>query len=86
MEISPANLVEIGWAIRISNHTADLVKKDCGTVHGATKVMKDQVLMDPVVGQLEPASLQHALKLLHVQQGKVERDPSLAIAPGQILH
>ena len=61
LEVLPANLVEIGWVIQTSNHTAELAKKYCGTVHGATEMMKDQVLMNPAVGQLEAASLQRAL-------------------------
>ena len=46
LEIPPANLLEIGQAIRTSNHMAKLSEKHHRTVHGATEVMKDQVLMD----------------------------------------
>ena len=35
--------------------------------------------MDLRVGQLKDASLQRCHKSLHVQQGRVERDPSLVI-------
>ena len=61
LKIPPTNLVEVSGVIRTSNHTAELSEKYCGMVHGATEVMKDQVLMDPAVGQLEPASLQSGL-------------------------
>ena len=61
LEILPINLLQIGWAIRTSNHTAELVKKHRRTVHGATEVMKDQVLMNLAVAQLKPASLQSRL-------------------------
>ena len=77
LEIPPTNLLEISWAIGTSNHTAELVQQNRGTVHGGPKVMKDQVLMDPEVCQLKDASLQHCLESCHVQQGRAKCDPSL---------
>ena len=56
LEIPPTDLLELGWAIRTSNHMGGLAKKDHGMAHGGPKVMKDQVLMDPSVRELEPTS------------------------------
>ena len=56
----------VGGAIRTSNHTAELAKKHCGTAHGVTQVMKDQVLMNLAVGEFKPASLQSRLEPLHI--------------------
>ena len=50
LKVPPTNLMEIGWAIRTSDHTAELAKKHRRMVHGATQMVKDQVLMDPAVG------------------------------------
>ena len=71
LEIPPTNLLKISWAIRTSNHMAELVKKYCGTAHGATEMMKDQVLMNPAVAQLKHTSLQSGLESLHIQQDRV---------------
>ena len=79
LEVLPTNLLEISRVIRTSSHMAKLAKKHRGTAHGASEVVKDQVLMNSGVAQLEDASLQHCLKSRHVQQGRVERNSSLVI-------
>ena len=47
--------------------------------HAPANVMKQEVLMDPCVAQLEDASLQSCHEPPHVQQDRVEPDPSLVI-------
>ena len=71
LKIPPTDLKEIRRAIGSSSHTAQLAEKDGGLAHAAADVMKQQVLMDPRVGQLEPASLQSCDQSLHVQQDRV---------------
>ena len=39
LKIPPTDLLEIGWAIGTSNHTAELTQKNCGTVHGGSEVV-----------------------------------------------
>ena len=71
LEIPPTDLKEIRWPIGSSSHTAQLAKENRGPGHAAANVMKQEVLMDPRVGQLEAASLQRCHESLHVQQGRV---------------
>ena len=71
LEIPPTNLVEIGRAIGSSSHMAELAEKNGRPGHAPADVVKEQVLMDPRVAQLEDASLQRCHKSLHVQQDRV---------------
>ena len=79
LEVPPTDLKEIRWPIGSSGHIAQLSKENRGTGHAVANVMKQEVLMDPRVAQLEPASLQCGDQPLRVQQDRVERDPSLVI-------
>ena len=58
LEVSPADLKEIRRAIGSSSHSAQLAEKNRGAGHAPANVMKQEVLMDPRVAQLEHASLQ----------------------------
>ena len=42
-------------------------------------MMKDQVLMNPGVVQLEPSSLERSHQAPHVQEDRVDHDPSLVV-------
>ena len=58
LEIPPTDLKEIRWTKGSSSHIAQLAKENRGPGHAVANVMKQEVLMDPRVAQLEPASLQ----------------------------
>ena len=71
LKISPTDLKEIRRAIGSSSHIAELSKKNGGPGHAVADVVEQEVLMDPRVAQLEPASLQSRDQPLHVQKDRV---------------